>query len=115
MYFSDGSAAQYMNRKNFINILYHEQYFGLSAEWSFFTTNQEKGPADGTGGTVKRLAAKASLQRVYNNQIQTLHDLFDYSNSNIHNTTFFYVPEQILNYKKELADRSDMAVAIPGT
>jgi hypothetical protein len=49
------------------------------------------------------------------NQIQTLHELFSYCSSNIH-ITFFYVPEeQILNYKKKLADQFDMAVAIPGT
>jgi hypothetical protein len=52
MYFSDDSAAQCKNRKKIINI-YHEQDFGLSAEWHFFATSHGKGPADGMGGTVK--------------------------------------------------------------
>jgi hypothetical protein len=57
------------------------------------------------GGTLKRLAAKTSLQKVYNNQIQTAHELFNYCSSNIHNITFFHVKEeQILNCKKELAE-----------
>jgi hypothetical protein len=56
-------------------------------------------------GAVKRLVAKTSLEKVYNNQIQTYHELFNYCSSNIHNITFFYVQEeQILNYKKEVAD-----------
>jgi hypothetical protein len=50
---------------------YHEQNFGLSAEWHFFTSHGKE-PADRMGGTVKRLAAKKSLPKVYNNQIQTL-------------------------------------------
>jgi hypothetical protein len=54
---------------------------------------------------VKKLAAKASLQRVYNNQIETPYELFNYCSSNIHNITFFDVQqEQIPNYKKELAE-----------
>jgi hypothetical protein len=64
-----------------------------------------KGPADGIGGTMKRLAAKTSLQKVYNNQIQTPHELFSYWCSNMHNMTFFSIQEEkILNYKMELAD-----------
>jgi hypothetical protein len=98
-----------------INIIYHEHNFGFSAEWNFFTSHG-KGPADGTEATLKRVAAKASLQKVYNNQIQTPHELFNYCSSDIHNITLFYVQEeQILNCKKELADKFDMALSITGT
>jgi hypothetical protein len=55
MYLSDGSAPQYKNRKKKIINIYHEQDFGLSAEWHFFATSHGKEPADGMGGTVKRL------------------------------------------------------------
>jgi hypothetical protein len=86
-------------------IIYHEQDFGLPAEWYFFATSHGNRQADGIVGTVKRLAAKANLQRMYNNQIQTPHKLFNYCSSNIHKITFFYVQEeQILNYKKDLAE-----------
>ena len=60
-YFSDGAAAQYKNRKNFTNLAYHEEDYGVPAEWHFFATSHGKGPCDGIGGTVKRLATKASL------------------------------------------------------
>ena len=61
-YFSDGAASQYKNRKNFINLCFHEADFGISAEWHFSATSHGKGACDGVGGTVKRLAARASLQ-----------------------------------------------------
>ena len=33
-YFSNGAATQYKNRKNFINLCYHEIDFGIPAEWA---------------------------------------------------------------------------------
>ena len=56
----DKSAA----RKNF-----GHGWFGISAEWHFSATLHGKGSCDGLGGTVKRLGARASLQRPYNDQI----------------------------------------------
>ena len=53
-YFSDGSAAQYKNRKN---LCLHKADFGITAEWHFSATSHGKGACDGLEGTVKRLAA----------------------------------------------------------
>jgi hypothetical protein len=50
-YFSDGCAGQY---KNILNLCHHFVDFGITAKWSFFATSH---------GTVKRLVARASLQR----------------------------------------------------
>ena len=69
IYFSDGCAAQYKNRKNFVNLCHHEEDFRISAEWHFFATSHGKGACDGVGGTVKRLAARKSLRRPYSDQI----------------------------------------------
>lgn len=55
-YFSDGCAAQYKNRKNFVNLAHHRGDFGVTAEWNFFATAHGKGPCDALGGTTKRLA-----------------------------------------------------------
>jgi hypothetical protein len=38
VYFSDGSAAQYNNRKNLQNITCHNEDSGVPAEWHFFAT-----------------------------------------------------------------------------
>jgi hypothetical protein len=40
----------------------------MPAEWHFFATSRGKSAYDGVGGTLRRLAAKASLQRPYNDQ-----------------------------------------------
>ena len=40
-------------------------------KWHFYGTSHGKGPCDGLGGNVKRLAAKASLQATVTNSIQT--------------------------------------------
>ena len=45
-YFSDGCSGQYKNCKNFINICYHLEDFGIAAEWQFFATSHGKGPCD---------------------------------------------------------------------
>ncbi len=41
----------------------HKIDFGIDAEWHFFATSHGKSTCDGLGGTVKRFATKASLQR----------------------------------------------------
>ena len=82
-YFSDGAASQYKNRKNFINLCFHEADFGVPAEWHFSATSHGKGACDGVGGTVKRLAARASLQRPYEQQIMTPRQLFEWAIENI--------------------------------
>ena len=71
VYFSDGAASQYKNRKNFINLCHHESDFKIPAEWHFSATSHGKSACDGVGGTVKRSAARASLQKPYDNQIMT--------------------------------------------
>jgi hypothetical protein len=66
VHFCDGSAAQYKNRKKKQNITCHNEDFVVPAEWHFFATSHGKSACDKVGGTLKRLAAKASLQRPYN-------------------------------------------------
>jgi hypothetical protein len=56
LYFTDGAASQYKNYKNFANLIHHFEDFNLHEEWHFFATSLGKGPCDGIGGTIKRLA-----------------------------------------------------------
>jgi len=69
VYFSDGCAAQYKNQKNFLNLCHHTTDFNVAAEWVFFAIGHGKPPCDRIGGTMKRTATKASLQRPYKGQI----------------------------------------------
>ena len=66
-YFSDGAFAQYKNT----NLAFHIKDFKMEAEWHLFATADGKGLCDGMGGTVKRIVARASLQRPLDDQIQT--------------------------------------------
>ena len=70
-YFSDGCARQYKNKKNFLNLTYHEIDFGIPADWGFSATSHGKGPWDGLAGSVKREAARESLRRPVTDQILT--------------------------------------------
>ena len=90
-YLSDGSCAQYKNYKNFANLIFHVQDFGITAEWNFFATSHGKNLCDGVGGTVKRLATRASLQRPLDNQILTPYQLFEFASQDIFGITSFYV------------------------
>lgn len=116
IYFSDGCAGQFKNKKNFVNLCYHNADFGCDAEWHFFATSHGKGPSDGLGGTVKREARRASLQRPLENQITTPKLLFDWCEANLKNCNFKYLSED--DYQKEdlfLKDRFNGLRTIPGT
>jgi hypothetical protein len=86
-------AAQYRNRRNLLNITCHNEDFGVPAEWHFFVTSHGKSACDGVGGTLKRFATKASLQRPYNGQIMTSHQVYEWAQSSIHNLNFDFVTE----------------------
>lgn len=115
IYFSDGASAQYKNKKNFINISHHLQDFELAAEWHFFPTSHGKGPCDGIGGTLKRLAARASLQRV-NNPIRTPKELFTWATEALPNITCRYsTNDDYDEEEKKLSARFQKATTIKGT
>ena len=111
LYLSDGAAAQYKNRKNFLNLCHHKVDFGIDAEWHFFATSHGKGPCDGLGGTVKRLAARASLQRPYDHQKITPRQLYEWASENIPAVSFSYCTTE--DYKVAEAFLHDRT--IPGT
>ena len=116
IYFSDGAASQYKNRKNFVNLCLHKDDFGISAEWHFSATSHGKGACDGLGGTVKRLAARVSLQRPYNDQIMTPRQLFDWASTAVPSAHFGYCSME--DYEREqhnLERRFHQSRTIPGT
>lgn len=115
-YFSDGAAAHYKNRKNFLNLCCHKKDFGIPAEWHFFATAHGKGVSDGIGGTVKRLAARASLQQAYTDQIMTPRALYEWASSHISGIEFCYVTsQQYENENNFLQERFSSSCAISGT
>ena len=115
-YFTDGCAGQYKNYKNFYNICQHQEEFQVSASITFFATSHGKSACDGIGGTVKRLARKASLQRPLHNQITDLDKLSAFCISSIPGISFHVITEN--NMKKLRQNhlrRYDNASTIKGT
>ena len=70
-YYCNGCAGQYKNRFNFINLCYHKMDFNVECEWHFFATSHRKTACDGIAEMVKKMTAKARLQRPFENQILT--------------------------------------------
>ena len=71
---------------------------------------------DGLGGTVKQLAARASLQRPYNDQLMTLRQLFDLACSNMPAAYFGYCSnEDYAREQNSLERRFQLSRTIPGT
>lgn len=58
-YYSDSPTSQYRNRWMFQYIESHKERYGISASWDYFEAGHGKGPCDGLGGTIKRLAEDA--------------------------------------------------------
>ena len=116
MYFSDGAASQYKNRKHFLNLCLHEHDFGIPAEWHFSATAHGKGACDGLGGTIKRLAARTSLQRPYEDQIMTPFQLYQWATSSIPSISFtFCTTEEYQAEKAFLEARFKKSCTIAGT
>ena len=115
-YFSDGASAQYKNCKNLYNLCQHEADYGVKAEWNFFATSHGKSPCDGIGGTVKRLAARASLQATEARQILTPMQLYNWASSNVTGIIFFFVSaDEVRRTTASVQKRLDAAATIPDT
>jgi hypothetical protein len=98
-------------------LAYHKNDFGISAEWHFFATSHGKGPCDGIGGTLKRLARRASLQnRIGGVVIQTPESLYDWCSRNVHNIKSFFVSQiDVQRNEDMLEERFKFGKRIPGT
>ena len=116
-YFTDGCAGQYKSYKNFLNLCFHKEDFGLSAIWNFFATSHGKGACDGIGGTVKRLVALESLRRVKGNYILSAKQMFNYCRDKIEKIKFFYIPKREMEQiERPLLDvRYESGDTVPGT
>ena len=116
VYFSYGCAGQYKNIKNFLNLCLHEEDFDIPAEWQFFAISHGKGPSDGIGGTIKREATKARLQRPYKDQILTALDLFHFVESSLNGINAEFLTCADWQTEEDLLrERFSIAKTIAGT
>jgi hypothetical protein len=114
--FSDGCAGQYKNCKNFLNLCYHKEDFGIDCIWNFFATSHGKSLCDGVGGTVKRLAARASLQRPYDKQLLSAQEVFTFCKDEIKGIHFIFISQADMEITRTtLEARYTIAKTVPGT
>jgi hypothetical protein len=58
-YWTDSPTSQYRNKLIFRCIANHNSTYGIHAKWNYWEAGHGKGPCDGLGGRVKRLADEA--------------------------------------------------------
>ncbi len=105
VYFSDGAALQYKNRK----MILESKLNGI-----FQPFHMERGHV--MDGIVKRQAARASLQMPYNDQLMTPRWLFDWACSNIPAAYFGYCSnEDYVREQNSLECCFQLSRTIPGT
>lgn len=115
-YFSDGAPQHFKNKSAFVNLFHHYDDFNIAAEWHYFATSHGKGPCDGLGGAVKRLASRASLQMGTREQILTPMKLYDWAHKTLQNINFVFVSKDRYTEKKAFLDnRFTNCIAVKGT
>ena len=90
-YYGDGCAGQYKKRFNFINLCYHKMDFDVECKWHFFATSHGKSACDGIGGVMKKMTAKARLQRPFENQILTPQNIYAFCIENFGEKISFFI------------------------
>lgn len=112
-FFSDGGPGHYKNRFNFANLSFFETDYSISAVWHFWATCHGKNACDEVGGTVKRLARRASRQLSF---IMTPLDLYNWAVENIPGIDFAFVTKEDISVDSDfLLNRMNSALTIPGT
>lgn len=83
----------------------HTAVYGIRARWNYFESGHGKGPCDGLGGTIKRMADEAVKRGAI--MIQDPKEFFDWSiNSNMKEVKFLFVEKT--ECKKKLEEISRM-------
>lgn len=116
-FFSDGAGGQYKNRKNFHNFFTIKSEYNYKIIWTFFASCHGKSSCDAVGGTLKRNATRASLQRPLRDQIQNAEMLFKWCESNPNSEVDykFCTNEQYKKIFNEMKHKYDHVKRIEGT
>ena len=92
---SDVPSRQFKNRFTAASIPWLQEKRKLRICWNFFATSHGKGPVDGIGGVVQRMARQKVIQRkVY---ITNAASFYDASNSESNVKVFLIEAEEIRN------------------
>ena len=114
-YWTDSPTSQYRNKSIIDFVANHESCHGMKARWNYFESGHGKGPCDGLGGTVKRLADEA--MRSGKVLIQDANGFYQWAkSSSMKNVTFVFVPSTECDKKRtELNEWQSALKPIKGT
>ena len=110
--FSDGSAAQYKNRKNIASLVRFKENFNLNVEWHYSASCHGKGAVDGIGASIKQSARNDSLRGARITNAQELHSWAEKRMKNI--KTFLVTSETVLDFEKKFQAMIHNALPIEG-
>ena len=98
------------------NIFITFVFISVDCEWNFFATSHGKLPCDGIGGSMKRVTARASLQKTTSGHILTAEQMFKFCKEAIPSVNFVYFTANEINtaYSK-LEHQYSITKTIPGT
>lgn len=114
IYFSDGAKQHFKNKFQMVNLIHHDEDFGVKAEWHVHATAHGKGASDGVGALFKREAARNSLLRKPTEAILSLDKLVNWGQQHFTNiTTLFYSEKEHEEISKFLRSRFDKAPSVP--
>ena len=90
--------------QNFAKLANHAEDYNIPAEWHFVATShvKVKGPCDGIGGTLKRLASRVSLQRSVDLQIQNPSQLYEWAKQNLTRITAIFCSADDITKRGEI-------------
>lgn len=118
IYFTDGAGGHFKQKFNFINLTYHEQEYGITAELQMYPTSHGKTSCDGLGGNVKRRAREESLRNT-DNPIVDADSFYQFMIKAQHkftNTTFSLIKQEAYETTSgKLELRYQGALTLPNT
>lgn len=114
-YYTDSPTSQYRNKTIFYLISRHKELFDVTASWNYFEAGHGKGPCDGVGGSVKRMADEAVRQQKAS--IQDAPDFFAWTQQQQSSSSvaFTFVSKEACSTAKSEIERFGNIVPVPGT
>jgi hypothetical protein len=90
-----------------------EEAIDLSGDRQILDLSHDEGPCGATGGTIKQQVARASFQHLYDKQMLTHKDFYEFSQGNINGIIVFFVSQKdITDNETELKEHfSNCAVS----
>ena len=108
IHFSGGAEQYFKNNFQMVNLIHHEEDFGIKAYWNFYGTAHGKSFSDGIGALFKRKSSRNSLLCKLTKAILTSEKLTERGQKHFQNITIlFYSKKEYDKVSRSLKRRFD--------